>query len=78
MKKYRVYGYTTVTVTVEVNAENEVGAYIEATNQLTELSGYAGNGGCNRLVGVDGEGQSIEADMEITYDDIEEIGEVDE
>ena len=39
------------------------------------LIDYAGNGGAGKIIGVDGEDQSISADGEIEYDDCELIGE---
>ena len=43
--KYRVYGRTTVTVTVEVSADNKKDALEVAFDQLTNLTAFAGNGG---------------------------------
>ncbi|HCA30075.1 MAG TPA: hypothetical protein DEP23_11160, partial [Ruminococcaceae bacterium] len=75
MNKYRVYGHTTVTVTIEVEANNEAEGYQAAADELYFLSAYAGNGGLDRLIGVDGENESsVNADEEITYDDIELLG----
>ena len=50
--KYRVFGHTTVTVTVEVSADNEKDALEVAFDQLTNLTAFAGNGGFDKLVGV--------------------------
>lgn len=75
MKKYRVFGEVTAYVSVEVYAENKEKALEEASNQLPMLIDYAGNGGAGKIIGVDGEDQSISADGEIEYDDCELIGE---
>ena len=74
MNRYRVFGHTTVTVSVEVNAGNEDEAYEKASEELFSLTSYAGNGGTHMLIGVDEDNQSVSADGEITYDHIELIG----
>ena len=68
---YRVFGNTTVVVTVEVSARNEEEAYEKAAEQLSSLRSYAGNGGYDKLVGVSGDKQSVNIDEDIEYDDIE-------
>ena len=77
-KKYRVYGHTTVNVTVEVFADSEESAKEAAYDELDELIAYCGNGGTDKLVGVGGENMSVCADCEIVYDDFEYLGEVDD
>jgi hypothetical protein len=72
--RYQVSGHTTVTVTIEVTAENEADAYETALNDLNSLTAYAGNGGTDQLIGVNSEDQSVHADEEIVYDDIELLG----
>jgi hypothetical protein len=67
MNKYKVYGHTTVTVVVEVEAESEGDAYEEAYNQLSELTAYFGNGGTDKIIGVDDYESSISADEGIDY-----------
>lgn len=71
MKKFRVYGNTVVTVIKEVWANNEQEAYDKAFEQLSNLTGYVGNGGWDKLVGVSNDDESVSADNEIEYDDIE-------
>ena len=71
--RYRVYGHTDVTVTIEVIADNESEAYEIALDELYCLNAYAGNGGVDMLIGVDGDCQSVSADEEIEYDDIDLI-----
>ena len=71
MKKYRVRGTTVVTVTKEVWASNEDEAYNKAFNQLDSLTAFCGNGGIDKLVGVYGDDESVDADGTIEYDDIE-------
>lgn len=74
LNRYRVYGHTSVTVTIEVTAENEEQAYEEAANLRIDLDAYVGNGGTDKLIGVDGEDEAVNADNEIEYDDIELLG----
>lgn len=76
--KYRVYGHTTVTVVVEVSADSEEDAKEVALDQRSSLTSYCGNGGTDKLIGVDGDDESVSADEEIEYDDVELIGPDDE
>lgn len=76
--RYRVYGHTTVVVVTEVNAESEAEAYKKASKKLSGLGAYCGNGGTDKLIGVEGGYDSVSADENITYDDIELLGETDE
>ena len=76
--KYRVYGYTTVTVTIEVTADTEAEAYEEALDELCCLDAYVGKGGTDKLIGVYGDEQSVNADEEIKYDFIELLGPADD
>ena len=71
MKKYSVRGTTAVTVTKEVWANNEDEAYDKAWRELTSLTAFCGNGGIDKLVGVYGDDESVAADDNIEYDDIE-------
>ena len=71
MRRYIVYGRTTVIITTEVEAESEEEAYEIADGQRCGLDVYVGNGGTDKLVGVDGENESVSADEEIVYYDIE-------
>lgn len=71
MKKFRVCGTTVVTVTKEVWAHSEEEAYDKAFEHLSSLTGYAGNGGWDKLIGVSEADESVSADNEIEYDDIE-------
>ena len=73
MKLYKVYGTTTVSVVKEVWANSEDEAYDRAQNELESLTEYCGNGGYDKLIGVDGEGESVACYDSICYDDIEVI-----
>ena len=71
MKKYKVYGTVQVSVYKEVWANSEDEAYEKASEELDELTEYCGNGGIDRLIGVENEGESVAADGIIEYNDIE-------
>lgn len=72
MKKFRVHGVVEVEVVKEVWANNEGEAYEKASNQLSSLTEYVGNGSDDRLIGVEEEGESVfTCGNEIDYNDIE-------
>ena len=71
MKKYRVFGTTVVEVVKEVWANSEDEAYDKASKQLNSLTEYCGNGGYDKLIGVDGSDESVAANENIEYDDCE-------
>lgn len=72
MKKYAVHGVVEVEVIKEVWAHNEDEAYEKASNQLTSLTEYCGNGGYDKLIGVEEDGESVSTcSNEIDYNDIE-------
>lgn len=72
MKKYAVHGVVEVEVIKEVWANNEEEAYEKAANELTSLTEYVGNGGDDKLIGVEEEGESVSTcGNEIVYNDIE-------
>ena len=73
MTKYKVYGTVTVSVTKEVWANNEDEAYDRAQNELDTLTEYCGNGGYDKLIGVDGEDESVAVYDSICYDEIEVV-----
>ena len=74
MKKYRVYGVVEVVVTKEVWANSESEAYEKAADQLDTLESYLGNGGDDKLIGVDGQDESVDTcGNTINYNDIEVV-----
>lgn len=77
-RKYRVYGHTTVTVVIDVFADNEEDAKETAYAQRDSLTAYCGNGGVDKLIGVDNDEESVITDSDIDYDDAEYIGLFDE
>jgi hypothetical protein len=73
MKKYKIYGTVTANVTKEVWANSEDEAIKKAYEQLPLLTAYCGNGGDDKLVGVEEEGESVEVFDDIEYDEAKEI-----
>lgn len=61
MAKFRVYGAITVTVWTDVEAESKEDAIEVADQNWSGLSGYAGNGGTSKLIGVRDTSDGIEA-----------------
>lgn len=60
--KYTVFGNAEVTVSIVVEAENEERAYIIARQKFGGIHSFSGNGGTDKLIGVDGEYESIATD----------------
>jgi predicted RNA-binding Zn-ribbon protein involved in translation (DUF1610 family) len=73
MKKYKVCGMVTVNVTKEVWANSEDEAREKAYNLLPCLTAYCGNGGYDKLVGVEGYDETVEVFEDIAYDEVEEL-----
>ena len=72
--RYKVFGHTTVTVTTEVNADSSADALIKASEELDSLIAYTGNGGMDKLLGVEGDCDTASADESIEWNDYEELG----
>ena len=73
MKKYRVYGTATVTVTKEVWANDEDEALEKAYDALPCLTAYCGNGGYDKLIGVEEDNETVETFDDIEYNDAQEL-----
>ena len=71
MKKFKVTGTVAISVYKEVWANNEDEAYDKAYDELRYLREYVGNGGYDRLIGVENDGESVAADGEVEYHDVE-------
>lgn len=72
MTKYAVHGVVEVEVVKEVWANSESEAYDKAHNELSVLTEFVGNGGDDKLIGVDSEGESVfTCSNDIMYNDIE-------
>ena len=72
MKKVRVFGNTSVTVstiiTVQDDATDE--EIMEAAEKHFQgISSFCGNGGMDKLIGVNGEDDTISADEPVSFDD---------
>lgn len=77
MARYMVYGKALVDVQIEVEAEDREEALEMAYNTLDDLEAYAGNGGMDKIVGVDLEEAAI-CPNGIEYEDVEYLGESEE
>lgn len=73
MKKFKVSGNVNVVVTKEVWANNADEAMEKASERLSCLTAYCGNGGWDKLVGVENHDESVDIFDDIEYDDAEEI-----
>ena len=73
MKKYVVYGKVTAFISVELEAENKKEAIEKAYEECSGPMSFAGNGGYDKLIGVDGDNVSISCDDEVEYTEVEEI-----
>ena len=71
--RYKVNGKTTVIVTTEVIADSADAALEAASNELTGLIPYAGNGGTDKIIGVGGDNESVSAEDEIEWTSAEEL-----
>lgn len=74
MKKYRVYGNYTITIWKEVIANDEDEARELAEDTFSGITEYCGNGGIDKLVGVESDDEGVSADGYAEFgDDIEVI-----
>lgn len=75
MKRYRVFGHTTVTCSMIVEAENEQKAIEKANDSFGGIASYVGMGGTDKLIGVysSENDRSIAADEDVEFDDCMEI-----
>ena len=74
MKTYRVEIPYLVYVIAVVEAEDKDSAIDSAFDEGASLTGYCGNGGSGKLVGVYGENLSVEAADEYYESDTDDIG----
>ena len=75
--KYRIFGNTNVVVTtiIEVPDDKKLSEkelYEIAAKKFHGINPYLGNGGSDKLIGVEGKGDTIFAEEEIVWDDFEE------
>lgn len=71
--KYIVLGKTQVTVSVEVEANDPADAMKKAKDKFKGVNPYYGNGGPNKLIGVEGPGETIAADYPVIFYDYREL-----
>lgn len=77
MKQLRVFGHTTVTVSVlievnetEILSEEEI--YARARKVFGGVQSFVGNGGVDKLIGVTGHEETIAADEKVEFDDFQD------
>ena len=73
MPKFLVWGTVPVSVCIEVEADNEDDAYDVAYDKFGGVTGFVGNGGMGKLIGVTGSKESINHGDEVDWDNCEEI-----
>ena len=67
MRKIRVYGQATVTVSVEIEVDDgcvgdDEEIFDKAYQEFGGIHSFAGNGGFDKIIGVSGSKESIEPD----------------
>lgn len=72
MKKYRVFGNISVTVETFVEMPegkeyDEEEIFAKAYEEFQGIDNYAGNGGIDKLVGVNNEDDALQADGEVEF-----------
>lgn len=77
MKKLRVFGHATVTVSTIIEVEDgedltEEEIYDRARENFGGIMAFAGNGGTDKLIGVSDYEETISADEEPEFDDYTE------
>lgn len=70
--KYRVSGNLQVSVGITVEAESEEEAIKKAYEEFGGVDNYCGNGGMDKLIGVEGDEEWIEADGIVEFTSAEE------
>ncbi len=71
-RNYIVLGHSTVIIAVEVQATNENEAMDLVKKRFGGIHEYAGNGGVDKLIGVNGKAESIYAPENVEFDDVME------
>lgn len=74
MKEIRVFGHTTVTVSTVIKVRDgtelsEKEIFRRAKKKFGGIKAYLGNGGDDKLIGVDEDGETIAADEPVVFDD---------
>ena len=74
--RYRVYGVVPVTVSTVIESDTpltDADVLELAINALNSLDTFVGNGGTNKMCGVCGEEDFVNADAEISWDEVYRI-----
>lgn len=74
MKKIRVFGHATVTVSTLITVRDgtelsEKEIYRRAKRKFGGIHAFLGNGGDDKLIGVEEENETIAADEPVVFDD---------
>lgn len=75
MRKITVLGHTQVTVSTVITVPDgplppEEELYKKAQKAFKGVHAYMGNGGSDKLIGVEGKDETIAADEKVVFDDI--------
>jgi hypothetical protein len=73
MAKFIVLGTVPISVSITVEADDKESAIKAAYRDFEGLSGYAGNGGSDKLIGTYQQEVSLEGDGEPEFNDAEEL-----
>lgn len=68
-RKYDVHGSVPVVVHITVEAENGKQALENVAQKFKGVHDYLGNGGCDKLIGVEGSNESITIEGNVEFDD---------
>lgn len=68
-RKYDVHGTVPVTVHITIEAEDGEQAIEFATQKFKGIHIYMGNGGGDKLIGVEGSDESITVDGDVEFDE---------
>lgn len=68
-KKYDVHGIVPVVVHITVEAESGEQAIEIAQKKFKGVNEYFGNGGCDKLIGVERSNESITIEGNVEFDD---------
>ena len=69
MKKWTVTGRAEVVVSITIEAETAEEAIELAGSEFDGIHAYAGNGGLDKLIGVNKHNEAIFVDGEVEFDD---------
>lgn len=73
MPKYRVTGEITAEIAIVIEAKDEEDALDKAEKEFGGVQSFVGNGGMDKLIGVDGYEESIEITSDVEFDRVEKL-----